>query len=75
MRSVACASPSRPPTWRSCWPSCRRCKNRALPAGLAVFGEIGLTGEIRPSPRGQERLREAVKLGFGKVIAPRANAP
>jgi DNA repair protein RadA/Sms len=50
-------------------------KNRALPAGLAVFGEIGLTGEIRPSPRGQERLREAVKLGFGKVIAPRANAP
>jgi DNA repair protein RadA/Sms len=50
-------------------------KNRALPAGLAVFGEIGLTGEIRPSPRGQERLREAVKLGFGRVIAPRANAP
>jgi DNA repair protein RadA/Sms len=50
-------------------------KNRALPPGLAVFGEIGLTGEIRPSPRGQERLREAVKLGFGKVIAPRANAP
>ncbi|MEO6269017.1 MAG: DNA repair protein RadA [Lautropia sp.] len=50
-------------------------KNRALPTGLAVFGEIGLTGEIRPSPRGQERLREAVKLGFGKVIAPRANAP
>ena len=50
-------------------------KNRALPAGLAVFGEIGLTGEIRPSPRGQERLREAVKLGFGKVIAPRANMP
>ncbi len=50
-------------------------KNRALPKGLAVFGEIGLTGEIRPSPRGQERLREAVKLGFGRVIAPRANAP
>ena len=50
-------------------------KDRALPHGLAVFGEIGLTGEIRPSPRGQERLREAVKLGFGKVIAPRANAP
>ncbi len=50
-------------------------KDRALPHGLAVFGEIGLTGEIRPSPRGQERLREAVKLGFGKVIAPKANAP
>ena len=50
-------------------------KNRPLPKGLAVFGEIGLTGEIRPSPRGQERLREAVKLGFSRVIAPRANAP
>ncbi len=50
-------------------------KNRPLPAGLAVFGEIGLAGEIRPSPRGQERLREAVKLGFGRVIAPKANAP
>ncbi|MGE0802137.1 MAG: DNA repair protein RadA [Lautropia sp.] len=50
-------------------------KNRPLPRGLAVFGEIGLAGEIRPSPRGQERLREAVKLGFGRVIAPKANAP
>ena len=50
-------------------------KNRALPAGLAVFGELGLAGEVRPSPRGQERLREAVKLGFGRVIAPKANAP
>jgi DNA repair protein RadA/Sms len=38
-----------------------------------VFGEVGLTGEIRPSPRGQERLREAAKLGFSRVIAPRAN--
>jgi DNA repair protein RadA/Sms len=50
-------------------------KNRALPSGLAVFGELGLAGEVRPSPRGQERLREAVKLGFTRVIAPRANAP
>ncbi|MFZ9407586.1 MAG: S16 family serine protease, partial [Burkholderiaceae bacterium] len=50
-------------------------KNKALPRGLAVFGEVGLAGEIRPSPRGQERLREAVKLGFSRVIAPRGNLP
>jgi DNA repair protein RadA/Sms len=50
-------------------------KNKPLPAGLAVFGEIGLAGEIRPAPRGQERLREAAKLGFSKVLIPRANAP
>ncbi|MFN5510264.1 MAG: DNA repair protein RadA, partial [Burkholderiales bacterium] len=50
-------------------------KNRPLPRGLAVFGEVGLAGEIRPSPRGQERLREATKLGFSRVIAPRANVP
>jgi DNA repair protein RadA/Sms len=48
-------------------------KDRPLPRGLAVFGEVGLAGEIRPSPRGQERLREAAKLGFSKVIAPKAN--
>ncbi|MAL02128.1 MAG: DNA repair protein RadA, partial [Alcaligenaceae bacterium] len=35
----------------------------------------GLAGEIRPAPRGQERLREAAKLGFGKALIPRANAP
>ncbi|HYF59779.1 MAG TPA: DNA repair protein RadA [Burkholderiaceae bacterium] len=50
-------------------------KDRPLPRGLAVFGEVGLAGEIRPSPRGQERLREAAKLGFSRVIAPKANAP
>jgi len=50
-------------------------KNRPLPAGLAVFGEIGLAGEIRPAPRGQERLREAAKLGFSRALIPRANAP
>jgi DNA repair protein RadA/Sms len=50
-------------------------KDRPLPRGLAVFGELGLAGEIRPSPRGQERLREAAKLGFLRVIAPRANVP
>ena len=50
-------------------------KSRPLPSGLAVFGEVGLAGEIRPAPRGQERLREAAKLGFSKLLIPRANAP
>ncbi len=50
-------------------------RNRPLPRGMAVFGEVGLAGEIRPAPRGQERLREAAKLGFSNVIVPRANAP
>ena len=42
---------------------------------VAVFGEIGLAGEVRPAPRGQERLREAAKLGFEKAIVPKANLP
>ena len=50
-------------------------KNRALPAKLVVFGEIGLAGEIRPAPRGQERLREAAKLGFTQALIPEANRP
>ncbi|OIQ88288.1 hypothetical protein GALL_298200 [mine drainage metagenome] len=50
-------------------------KNRALARGLFVFGEVGLAGEIRPAPRGQERLREAAKLGFSTAIIPAANAP
>jgi DNA repair protein RadA/Sms len=50
-------------------------RNRPLRRGLAVFGEIGLAGEIRPAPRGQERLREAAKLGFETAIVPKANAP
>jgi DNA repair protein RadA/Sms len=49
--------------------------NRPLPEKLAVFGEIGLAGEVRPAPRGQERLREAAKLGFRRALIPRANAP
>jgi DNA repair protein RadA/Sms len=40
-----------------------------------VFGEVGLAGEIRPAPRGQERLREAAKLGFSRALIPRSNAP
>ena len=49
--------------------------DRPIPAKVAVFGEIGLAGEVRPAPRGQERLREAAKLGFEKIIVPRANVP
>ena len=48
---------------------------RALKKGTVVFGEVGLAGEIRPAPRGQERLREAAKLGFSRAIIPKANAP
>jgi len=50
-------------------------KNNALPHKLAVFGEVGLSGELRPAPRGQERLKEAAKLGFSHAIIPKANAP
>lgn len=50
-------------------------KNRILPKGLVVFGEVGLAGEIRPAPRGQERLKEAAKLGFSTALIPKANAP
>jgi DNA repair protein RadA/Sms len=50
-------------------------RNRPLPRGLVAFGEVGLAGEVRPAPRGQERLREAAKLGFSMAIIPKANAP
>ena len=50
-------------------------RNKALPRGFVVFGEVGLAGEIRPAPRGQERLREAAKLGFSIAMIPTANAP
>ena len=40
-----------------------------------AFGEVGLAGEVRPAPRGQERLKEAAKLGFSVALVPRANAP
>ena len=49
--------------------------DRAIAEKVAVFGEIGLAGEVRPAPRGQDRLREAAKLGFEKAIVPRANLP
>src|ERR1700748_103201 len=50
-------------------------RTNPLPKGLIVFGEVGLAGEIRPSPRGQERLKEAAKLGFSVALIPKANAP
>jgi DNA repair protein RadA/Sms len=50
-------------------------RNKAMPKGLIAFGEVGLAGEIRPSPRGQERLKEAAKLGFSVALIPKANAP
>lgn len=50
-------------------------RDRPLPRDLVVFGEIGLSGEIRPVPSGQERLKEAAKHGFKRAIAPKANVP
>ena len=46
-----------------------------MPKGFIAFGEVGLAGEVRPAPRGQERLKEAAKLGFSVAIVPKANAP
>ncbi|MCB1661637.1 MAG: DNA repair protein RadA, partial [Pseudomonadales bacterium] len=50
-------------------------KDRPLPRDLIAFGEVGLSGEIRPVPSGQERLQEAVKHGFKRAIVPKANVP
>ncbi len=50
-------------------------RGKALPTGFIAFGEVGLAGEVRPAPRGQERLKEAAKLGFTVAVVPKANAP
>jgi DNA repair protein RadA/Sms len=50
-------------------------KNKALSNDLIVFGEVGLSGEIRPVQSGQERIREAYKLGFKRAIVPQQNLP
>ncbi|MBH1966037.1 MAG: DNA repair protein RadA [Comamonadaceae bacterium] len=50
-------------------------RGKPLPKGFIAFGEVGLAGEIRPAPRGQERLKEAAKLGFSVAVVPKANAP
>jgi DNA repair protein RadA/Sms len=46
-----------------------------LPHDLVVFGELGLTGEVRPVTFGEERIREAAKLGFRRALVPEANLP
>ncbi|CAN5334648.1 DNA repair protein RadA [soil metagenome] len=50
-------------------------RGKPLPRGFIAFGEVGLAGEVRPAPRGQERLKEAAKLGFNVALVPKANAP
>jgi len=50
-------------------------RSQPLPSKLVVFGEVGLAGEVRPVQRGQERLREAAKLGFTQALVPRGNKP
>jgi DNA repair protein RadA/Sms len=46
-----------------------------LPEKSLIFGEVGLAGEVRPVQRGQERIREAAKLGFGTFLIPKLNKP
>jgi DNA repair protein RadA/Sms len=50
-------------------------RNRPVPQDTVCFGELGLTGEIRPVPFGDERLKEAAKQGFRRALVPVANAP
>ncbi|MFT5483643.1 MAG: DNA repair protein RadA/Sms, partial [Halieaceae bacterium] len=50
-------------------------RDQVLPRDLVVFGEVGLSGEIRPVPGGQERLQEAAKHGFTRAIIPQGNRP
>ncbi|TXI71050.1 MAG: DNA repair protein RadA [Limnohabitans sp.] len=50
-------------------------RGKPLPKGFIAFGEVGLAGEVRPAPRGQERLKEAAKLGFTVAVVPKANVP
>ena len=50
-------------------------RGKPLPKGFFAFGEVGLAGEVRPAPRGQDRLKEAAKLGFTVAVVPKANAP
>ena len=54
---------------------CFEFTNKSLTSAACSFGEVGLSGEIRPVPNGQERLKEAAKHGFKYVILPRGNAP
>jgi len=55
--------------------TCSSLRNRPVGKDLVVFGEVGLAGEVRPVARGQERIREAAKLGFRRAVLPAANLP
>ena len=50
-------------------------RGEALAGTLVAFGELGLTGEVRPVPHGEERLKELHKQGYTRAIVPRQNAP
>ncbi|ROU00622.1 DNA repair protein RadA [Marinobacter sp. R17] len=50
-------------------------RDKALPQDLVIFGEVGLSGEIRPVPSGQERIYEAAKHGFIRAVVPKTNVP
>ncbi|MEN8175597.1 MAG: DNA repair protein RadA [Pseudomonadota bacterium] len=50
-------------------------RDRCLPREFAAFGEVGLSGEIRPVPNGPARIKEAAKHGFTQILVPKANAP
>ncbi len=54
---------------------CSSLRNRPLPADLVTFGEVGLSGEVRPVQNGEERLAEAAKHGFKRALVPKANRP
>jgi DNA repair protein RadA/Sms len=54
---------------------CSSLRNKPLPQKTLIFGEVGLAGEIRPVQRGQERIREAAKLGFETFVIPNLNKP
>jgi len=50
-------------------------RNRPIDQHTILFGELGLSGEVRPVPYGEERLREAAKHGFTRALVPQANVP
>ena len=50
-------------------------QNKVLDKELIAFGEVGLSGEIRPVPNGSERISEAAKHGFKRAVVPKANVP
>ena len=67
---AAWTSTSRPGTCRWRWRWRPACADVALPPDLVVFGELGLTGEVRPVTFGEERIREAAKLGYRRALVP-----